>query len=135
MQEIRLQLAKEHEAWRGLIATLSRALGEGRVDTAVTTLDSLAQRFRRSVRDEEERILPAFEQVTGVAALSRAAAARSEHRVLLDLLGGIERAVNRGDLAVAEIDLRELNVTLELHMRKELQIVELLADQRVHLSA
>src|SRR5262249_29375404 len=126
MEDLRMRLEREHDAWRGLVADLARDLEGGDGNQAVASLNALGYRFRRSGREEEERVLPALEQLTGVAAFSRAAAARSEHRVLLDLLGGIERAVTASDLVVAAIDLRELAVTLELHMRKELQMIDLL---------
>lgn len=126
MEDLRSRLTLEHEALRGLTQRLSRDLQEGDRAAANATLDTLVQRFRRCVRDREDRLLPHLEEVTGVGALGRSSAMRSEHRVLLDLLAGIERAVSRGDLVVADIDLRELAVTLELHMKKEHSIVDLL---------
>ena len=127
-------MTREHEAWRGLLANLATALRDGHAELAIGALDAFARRFRQWVRNEQEQLLPALEQLIGVAALSRAATARSEHRVLLDLLASVESAVGRGDTLVAEIDLRELCVTLELHMRKELHIADLLAEQHVTLS-
>jgi hypothetical protein len=135
MVDLVQKIALEHGALRGLAAQLSRDLAEGSKALSMATLHTLAQRFRACVRDREEHLLPGLEELTGVGALSRAAAVRSEHRVLLDLLGLVEKAVNRGDLVVAAIDLRELIAALELHLRREEGIVQLLQKNRPRQSA
>jgi hemerythrin HHE cation binding domain-containing protein len=127
MEELRSKLVLEHEALRGLTAQLACDLRAQDDQASTATLNALVQRFRRCVREREEQLLSRLEQLTGVAALTRAAAMRSEQRVILDLLAGIELAVGRGDLLVAEVDLRELSVALELHMKKEDGITSLLS--------
>ena len=79
MEDLRTQTAREHDAWRALIADLSRALAEGVGDRAVILLNTLTARFRRSVR--------------------------------------------------------ELSVTLELHIREEIQIADLLQERPITVIA
>jgi hypothetical protein len=128
MDGLRRKLELQHDELRGHTAELSRTLRSGDVAAAMSATHALLFTFRRSVREVEERVLPRLEELTGVGALSRASAARSEHRVLLDLLRGLERAVARGDLSVAAIDLREVDVTLELHWKKECNIADLVEE-------
>ena len=82
MEDLLQKMALEHRALRGLAAQLARDLDGGDKASATGTLQTLAQRFRSCVRDREERLLPRLEELTGVGALSRASAVRSEHRVL-----------------------------------------------------
>ena len=135
MEDLLQKIALEHRALRGLASQLSRDLEGGDKASATGTLHTLAQRFRTCVRDREERLLPRLEELTGIGALTRAAAVRSEHRVLLDLLGIVEKSVSRGDLVVAAIDLKELLAALELHLRKEEGIADLLHKNRTRRTA
>ena len=131
MEDLASRLSHEHEQLRGRTVALAGHLQAGEAHSAVAALDVLALNFRRLVREQEERVLRVLEPMSGVGAVSRASAVRSEHRVLLDLLSVIERSVTAGDLAVAHIDLREWLATLDVHMKRERSLAKRLDAKRV----
>jgi hypothetical protein len=116
-------LLREGRMIEGLQALVERYVGERMPARAQEALTTLAGRMRVRIRVEEEELFPRLEALVDTAEFSPTARMRRQHRVLLELVDGIELAIREGNLIAAAGDLCELRAALHTHLEEERRVL------------
>ena len=116
------RLARETRLIESLRALVRRYVGTDPV-AADAAMVALGQHIRRQIQLEEHALFPAIEERLGDACFEPTARMRREHRVILELLGGIERGLAAGHLNAVAGDLSELTAALRAHLAEEQRVI------------
>ncbi len=116
-------LTREARLIEGLRVLVEQYVDDHASPQSEDALASLARRLRERIRLEEQSLFPAIERLVGDPQFPQTQRMRRQHAVLLDLVRGIERALQEGKFTVAAGDLRELKAALHAHLEEERRVL------------
>ena len=132
METISLRLVREDRLIEGLRMVVERYVGDRLPERASDALVTLADHLRARIQLEEKQLFPAIEALVGVPDFAPTQRMRRQHRVLFELVVGIEAALGDGNFAAAAGDLRELCAALHTHAEEERRVLYPLAGAGEH---
>ena len=123
MEAMGALLVREARLIEALRTVVERYVGAQEPVAAGAALSALGARLRQRIHLEESALFPAIERRVGEPRFEPTARMRRQHAVLLELLGGIEQALQEGRIAAAAGDLRELKAALRAHVEEEERVI------------
>jgi iron-sulfur cluster repair protein YtfE (RIC family) len=102
-----------------LCRIVERYGGAKEMRRAEDALTRLARGLRERIRMEEAVLFPALERLVKDEAFVPTRRLRRQHTVLLELLAGIERSIQREEWGAVVGDLQELRAALNAHLEHE----------------
>ncbi len=122
MECLATRLQREARLIESLRTVVQRYVGTDTV-AADAALSALGKHLRRQIQIEEHSLFPAIEERVGDPHFEPTRRMRREHRVILDLLGGIERGLAANNLDAVCGDLCELGAALRAHVEEETRVI------------
>jgi len=123
-------LLEKHREISASLDSVLDALEGGGTSAATRAFGSLAHRIRRHLELEDRRLLPVFEERTGLRDDGPTVMIRHEHREILARLSRIRTALRQaGGATEAAAQLRALRALLEDHTRGEEEVLDPTCDR------
>jgi iron-sulfur cluster repair protein YtfE (RIC family) len=116
-------LMRESRLIEALSEMVERYVHDGAIAESEDALTSLARRLRARIKLEEETLFPAIERKVGDPKFIETARMRRQHVVIIELLRGIDRALEDRQMAIVSGDLQELKAALKAHLEEERKVL------------